>query len=177
VARIIRHPFSHINDALLSPSSSSPASTQWNLLWSLLYNCLGIPIAAGVFYPVVHTRLPPTVAAIAMALSSISVVLSSLSLRLYEPPDLDPTRRRRRSRQIRRWLWRDPTSSDTTGHNDDDDDGSSANSLSVNLLENDHLMGSSEMDQTESTRCIDNRTNSLSRLEEGGEGGGGDDDL
>jgi len=61
---------------------------QLNLLSSLVYNCLGIPIAAGVFYPVFRTRLPPTVAAIAMALSSVSVVLSSLSLRLYKPPNI-----------------------------------------------------------------------------------------
>ena len=65
-----------------------------NFLWSLLYNCLSIPLAAGVFYPLVHTRLPPTVAALAMALSSISVVSSSLSLRLYSPPDVSVSRPR-----------------------------------------------------------------------------------
>jgi len=64
---------------------------QLNFLWSLLYNCLGIPLAAGVFYPMFHTRLPPTVAALAMALSSISVVSSSLALRLYRPPRLSGT--------------------------------------------------------------------------------------
>jgi P-type Cu+ transporter len=62
------------------------ARIQWNLGWSLIYNCLGIPLAAGVFFPLVHTRLPPTVAAMAMALSSVSVVFSSLALRLYRPP-------------------------------------------------------------------------------------------
>ncbi|MGK3744532.1 MAG: hypothetical protein ACI90V_011392 [Bacillariaceae sp.] len=59
---------------------------QLNFIWSLLYNCLSIPLAAGVFYPVFHTRLPPTVAALAMALSSLSVVASSLALHLYRPP-------------------------------------------------------------------------------------------
>jgi hypothetical protein len=59
---------------------------KWNFLWSLLYNCLGIPVAAGVFYPFIHTRLPPTLAGLAMALSSLSVVGSSLALRLYKPP-------------------------------------------------------------------------------------------
>eukprot|EP00751_Fragilariopsis_kerguelensis_P003534 CAMPEP_0170829680 /NCGR_PEP_ID=MMETSP0733-20121128/48794_1 /TAXON_ID=186038 /ORGANISM="Fragilariopsis kerguelensis, Strain L26-C5" /LENGTH=1034 /DNA_ID=CAMNT_0011194667 /DNA_START=270 /DNA_END=3374 /DNA_ORIENTATION=+ len=59
---------------------------QLNFIWSLLYNCLSIPIAAGVFYPMFHTRLPPTVAAVAMALSSLSVVGSSLALHLYRPP-------------------------------------------------------------------------------------------
>lgn len=61
---------------------------QLNFVWSLLYNCLSIPVAAGVLYPVSRTRLPPTVAAIAMALSSISVVTSSLSLRLYKAPEI-----------------------------------------------------------------------------------------
>eukprot|EP00934_Nitzschia_sp_Nitz4_P007851 Nitzschia sp. Nitz4//scaffold30_size153850//6567//9734//NITZ4_002756-RA/size153850-processed-gene-0.1-mRNA-1//1//CDS//3329547196//7841//frame0 len=63
-----------------------------NFLWALVYNVLGIPVAAGVLYPVLHSRLPPTVAAIAMALSSISVVASSLSLRLYQPPVIGSTR-------------------------------------------------------------------------------------
>lgn len=61
---------------------------QLNFLWSLLYNCLSIPLAAGVFYPMIHTRLPPTVAALAMALSSLSVVASSLALHLYRPPKI-----------------------------------------------------------------------------------------
>ncbi|CAB9520288.1 Copper-transporting ATPase 1 (Fragment) [Seminavis robusta] len=62
------------------------ARIQWNLVWSLIYNCLGIPLAAGVSFPLLHARLPPTVAALAMALSSVSVVFSSLALRLYKPP-------------------------------------------------------------------------------------------
>jgi Cu+-exporting ATPase len=64
---------------------------RFNYVWALLYNCLGIPIAAGVFYPLVQIRLPPTVAAAAMALSSISVVVSSLALKLYKPPKLSIT--------------------------------------------------------------------------------------
>ena len=73
-----------------------------NFLWSLLYNCLSIPIAAGAFYPFFRTRLPPTVAAIAMALSSISVVVSSFSLRLYRPPSLATRSRTWSSRPTRR---------------------------------------------------------------------------
>merc|ERR1711924_113494 len=50
------------------------------------YNIFCIPLAAGVLFPFLHVRLPPTIAAIAMALSSVSVVSSSLALRLYKPP-------------------------------------------------------------------------------------------
>jgi hypothetical protein len=78
-----------------------------NLLFSLLYNCLSIPVAAGVFFPLVHSRLPPTVAALAMALSSVSVVFSSLALRFYRPPKIaltpsTPPRDGRQERQTPR---------------------------------------------------------------------------
>lgn len=45
-----------------------------------------VPIAAGVFYPIWRTTLPPWVAGLAMALSSLSVVSSSLLLNCYSPP-------------------------------------------------------------------------------------------
>jgi Cu+-exporting ATPase len=90
---------------------------QWNFLWALLYNCLAIPIACGVFYPFVHARLPPTVAALAMALSSISVVLSSLSLRLYKPPTaMQNVRRHRGSTEGRSQLVNESSHLLTKGH-------------------------------------------------------------
>lgn len=56
-----------------------------NFAWALVYNVLAVPIAAGVLMPIVsngsHVRLDPVWASLAMALSSISVVLSSLALR------------------------------------------------------------------------------------------------
>ena len=52
-----------------------------NLLFAFLYNSLGVPIAAGILYPLTGTLLSPMIAAFAMSLSSTSVVLNSLRLR------------------------------------------------------------------------------------------------
>ena len=60
-----------------------------NFVWALGYNSLAIPIASGVLYPIVHMALPPFMAAIAMAMSSLSVLLSSLLLNRYRPPQFD----------------------------------------------------------------------------------------
>lgn len=57
-----------------------------NLRWAMLYNVLAIPIAAGAFFPWLHTILPPQYAGLCMALSSISVVASSLMLKCYQRP-------------------------------------------------------------------------------------------
>jgi len=69
---------------------------QWNFVFSMIYNLLSIPLAAGVFFPIFHARLPPTVAAIAMSLSSVSVVCSSLAIRLYKPKNVYALPRPRR---------------------------------------------------------------------------------
>jgi len=57
-----------------------------NFLWALVYNIVAVPIAAGVLYPFGHIRLDPVWASLAMALSSISVISSSLMLKWYKPP-------------------------------------------------------------------------------------------
>ena len=54
-----------------------------NLFFAFFYNSLGIPVAAGVLYPVIHTLLHPAMAAAAMAFSSVSVVTNALRLRGY----------------------------------------------------------------------------------------------
>jgi Cu+-exporting ATPase len=52
-----------------------------NLFWAFVYNCIGIPVAAGVLYPAFGILLSPVLASAAMALSSVSVVSNSLRLR------------------------------------------------------------------------------------------------
>lgn len=71
---------------LLSLSRAILARIKVNFAWAVVYNVIAIPIAAGCLYPVVtssgqHVRLDPVWASLAMALSSISVVSSSLALR------------------------------------------------------------------------------------------------
>ncbi|KAF8583042.1 heavy metal translocatin [Ramaria rubella] len=64
-----------------------------NFVWACLYNVSLMPLAAGAFYPLGRTTLPPVWGSAAMAMSSVSVVLNSLFLRwLYNPP-----------KAVRRW--------------------------------------------------------------------------
>lgn len=54
-----------------------------NLFWAFFYNCLGIPLAAGVLYPIFHLKLNPMFGAAAMSMSSLFVVSNALRLRFF----------------------------------------------------------------------------------------------
>ncbi|WP_018628962.1 heavy metal translocating P-type ATPase [Niabella aurantiaca] len=62
-------------------SRQTVATIRQNLFWAFIYNIIGIPVAAGVLYPVNGFLLDPMIAGAAMALSSVSVVTNSLRLK------------------------------------------------------------------------------------------------
>jgi P-type Cu+ transporter len=66
-------------------SRATMRNIRQNLLFALGYNVIGIPVAAGVLYPGFGIRLSPIVAAVAMAASSLSVVVNANRLRRYRP--------------------------------------------------------------------------------------------
>ena len=62
-------------------SRAAMKTMRQNLFWAFVYNCIGIPVAAGALYPAFGILLSPILASAAMAFSSVSVVSNSLRLR------------------------------------------------------------------------------------------------
>jgi haloacid dehalogenase-like hydrolase len=75
----------------ISLSRATMRNIRQNLFFALAYNSIGIPVAAGILYPIAGIRLSPMIAAAAMALSSLSVVGNANRLRRYHPAPLPPT--------------------------------------------------------------------------------------
>ncbi len=64
-------------------SKATIRTVKQNLFWAFIYNIIGIPIAAGLLYPVTGWLLSPVIASAAMSFSSVSVVANSLRLRRF----------------------------------------------------------------------------------------------
>jgi Cu2+-exporting ATPase len=62
-------------------SKATVSKIRQNLFWAFIYNVIGIPLAAGILFPVNGFLLNPMIAGGAMALSSVSVVTNSLLLK------------------------------------------------------------------------------------------------
>jgi Cu+-exporting ATPase len=75
--------------AAISLSNATMRTVKQNLFFAFIYNVLGIPLAAGVFYPLTGWLLSPVIASAAMALSSVSVVTNALRLRGFDPRRAD----------------------------------------------------------------------------------------
>src|SRR4030095_10139654 len=69
-------------------SRATMRNIRQNLFFALVYNAIGIPIAAGLLYPFFGVQLSPIIAAAAMALSSLSVVINANRLRRWHPTPL-----------------------------------------------------------------------------------------
>ncbi|HJE02327.1 MAG TPA: HAD-IC family P-type ATPase, partial [Aliarcobacter thereius] len=65
-------------------SSATLKNIKQNLFWAFIYNIIGIPLAAGVFYSLLGWKLNPMFAGAAMSLSSVSVVLNALRLSFFK---------------------------------------------------------------------------------------------
>jgi Cu2+-exporting ATPase len=68
--------------AALKLSKKTVKTIKQNLFWAFIYNLIGIPIAAGILFPLTGFLLSPMIAGAAMALSSVSVVANSLRLKM-----------------------------------------------------------------------------------------------
>lgn len=81
---LMRHSLHGVADAL-ALSKATLRNMKENLFGAFIYNSLGIPVAAGVLYPLTGTLLSPVIAGAAMALSSITVVTNANRLRFFTP--------------------------------------------------------------------------------------------
>ena len=78
---LMRNDLGGIPDAILL-SRATMRTIKQNLFWAFAYNCIGIPIAAGLLHAFGGPLLNPMIAALAMSFSSVTVLLNALRLRV-----------------------------------------------------------------------------------------------
>ncbi len=71
--------------SMIQLSKATLRNIKENLFWALIYNSIGIPLAAGVLFLAFHLKLNPMFAAAAMSMSSVCVVTNALRLRTFRP--------------------------------------------------------------------------------------------
>ncbi len=81
---LMRDSLHGVPDAIAS-SRATVRNIKQNLFFAFIYNTLGIPIAAGVLYPLIGILLNPIIAGGAMALSSLTIVMNANRLRFFKP--------------------------------------------------------------------------------------------
>ena len=69
----------------LEVAQATMRKVKQNLFWAFIYNTLGIPLGAGLFYPFISLIISPELAGLMMAVSSISVTLNTLLLKRFKP--------------------------------------------------------------------------------------------
>jgi Cu+-exporting ATPase len=81
---LMRGSLHNVADAI-AISRATTSNIKQNLFGAFIYNSLGIPLAAGVLYPLMGILLNPMIAGAAMAMSSLTVVTNANRLRLFKP--------------------------------------------------------------------------------------------
>ncbi|MCL5998033.1 MAG: HAD-IC family P-type ATPase [Chloroflexi bacterium] len=69
----------------LEVAKATMRKVKQNLFWAFVYNTLGIPLAAGLFYPIMSVIISPELAGLLMAVSSVTVTLNTLLLKRFKP--------------------------------------------------------------------------------------------
>ena len=69
----------------LEVAKATMRKVKQNLFWAFIYNVLGIPLGAGLFYPFVALVISPELAGLLMAVSSVTVTLNTLLLKGFKP--------------------------------------------------------------------------------------------
>ena len=84
--------------AAIRLSRATLSNIHENLFWAFFYNVIGIPLAAGIWYPLFGLKLNPMFGAAAMSLSSFCVVTNALRLNLFQMYDASKDKKKKQSR-------------------------------------------------------------------------------